>query len=74
MKYDALFKTNLHKLHLSCISDSKHLLYIFQTFIVISNGNVINRFNAESALYMLSPMSVVRRAAIKTLLHPYPSC
>uniref|UniRef100_A0A3B3QP83 Sodium channel protein n=1 Tax=Paramormyrops kingsleyae TaxID=1676925 RepID=A0A3B3QP83_9TELE len=32
-----------------------------RTFIVISRGNVINRFNAEPAFYMLSPLSIVRR-------------
>uniref|UniRef100_A0A3B3QQP8 Sodium channel protein n=1 Tax=Paramormyrops kingsleyae TaxID=1676925 RepID=A0A3B3QQP8_9TELE len=41
-----------------------------RTFIVISRGNVINRFNAEPAFYMLSPLSIVRRIAIKILIHP----
>nr|AIU38237.1 voltage-gated sodium channel Nav1.4a, alpha subunit [Campylomormyrus tamandua] len=41
-----------------------------RTFIVISRGNVINRFNAEPALYMLSPLSIVRRVSIKILIHP----
>ncbi|XP_029311373.1 LOW QUALITY PROTEIN: sodium channel protein type 4 subunit alpha A [Cottoperca gobio] len=39
------------------------------TFIVISNGNTIFRFNAEPACYLLSPCSLVRRGSIKILIH-----
>ncbi|XP_049331841.1 sodium channel protein type 4 subunit alpha B [Astyanax mexicanus] len=40
-----------------------------KTFIVISKGNTINRFNAESACYILNPFSPVRRGAIRILIH-----
>ncbi|XP_062342064.1 sodium channel protein type 4 subunit alpha B isoform X2 [Osmerus eperlanus] len=40
-----------------------------KTFIVITKGNTIFRFNAEPACYMLSPFSVLRRGAIKILIH-----
>ncbi|XP_023263513.1 sodium channel protein type 4 subunit alpha A-like [Seriola lalandi dorsalis] len=40
-----------------------------KTFIVISKGNTIYRFNAEPACYILSPFSLVRRGAIKILIH-----
>ncbi|XP_029953820.1 sodium channel protein type 4 subunit alpha A [Salarias fasciatus] len=43
-----------------------------KTFIVISKGNTIYRFNAEPACYILSPFNVVRRVAIKILIHSYP--
>uniref|UniRef100_A0A3B4UEP4 Sodium channel protein n=1 Tax=Seriola dumerili TaxID=41447 RepID=A0A3B4UEP4_SERDU len=43
-----------------------------KTFIVISKGNTIYRFNAEPACYILSPFSLVRRGAIKILIHSYP--
>ncbi|XP_028423749.1 sodium channel protein type 4 subunit alpha A isoform X1 [Perca flavescens] len=39
------------------------------TFIVITKGNTIFRFNAEPACYILSPFSLVRRGAIKILIH-----
>ncbi|KAM9716338.1 sodium channel protein type 4 subunit alpha A isoform 1-T6 [Menidia menidia] len=39
------------------------------TFVVISKGNTIFRFNAEPACYILSPFSVIRRGAIKILIH-----
>ncbi|KAM8729106.1 sodium channel protein type 4 subunit alpha A-like [Acanthopagrus schlegelii] len=42
------------------------------TFIVITKGNTIFRFNAEPACYILSPFSVIRRGAIKILIHSYP--
>ncbi|KAM6897634.1 sodium channel protein type 4 subunit alpha A [Xenentodon cancila] len=42
------------------------------TFVVITKGNTIYRFNAEPACYILSPFSVVRRGAIKILIHSYP--
>uniref|UniRef100_A0A3Q3H2G8 Sodium channel protein n=1 Tax=Labrus bergylta TaxID=56723 RepID=A0A3Q3H2G8_9LABR len=44
----------------------------YKTFIVISKGNTIFRFNAEPACYILSPFSLVRRGAIKILIHSYP--
>ncbi|XP_012672299.2 sodium channel protein type 4 subunit alpha B isoform X2 [Clupea harengus] len=40
-----------------------------KTFIVINKGNTIFRFNAEPACYCLSPFSIVRRGAIKVLIH-----
>nr|XP_015818233.2 sodium channel protein type 4 subunit alpha A [Nothobranchius furzeri]XP_054605320.1 sodium channel protein type 4 subunit alpha A [Nothobranchius furzeri]XP_054605321.1 sodium channel protein type 4 subunit alpha A [Nothobranchius furzeri] len=40
-----------------------------KTFIVITKGNTIYRFNAEPACYMLSPFSLIRRGAIKILIH-----
>uniref|UniRef100_A0A669DDM5 Sodium channel protein n=1 Tax=Oreochromis niloticus TaxID=8128 RepID=A0A669DDM5_ORENI len=43
-----------------------------KTFIVITKGNTIFRFNAEPACYILSPFSLVRRGAIKILIHSYP--
>ncbi|XP_069016536.1 sodium channel protein type 4 subunit alpha A-like [Embiotoca jacksoni] len=43
-----------------------------ETFIVISRGNTIFRFNAEPACYILSPFSLVRRGSIKILIHSYP--
>uniref|UniRef100_A0AAQ4QFI3 Sodium channel protein n=1 Tax=Gasterosteus aculeatus aculeatus TaxID=481459 RepID=A0AAQ4QFI3_GASAC len=42
------------------------------TFIVITKGNTIFRFNAEPACHILSPFSLVRRGAIKILIHSYP--
>lgn len=45
---------------------------VFQTFVVITKGNTIYRFNAEPACYILSPFSPVRRGAIKILIHSYP--
>uniref|UniRef100_A0A8C5AVU1 Sodium channel protein n=1 Tax=Gadus morhua TaxID=8049 RepID=A0A8C5AVU1_GADMO len=43
-----------------------------KTFIVVSRGNTIFRFNAEPACYSLTAFSRVRRAAIKILIHSYP--
>ncbi|XP_064864459.1 sodium channel protein type 4 subunit alpha A-like [Oncorhynchus nerka] len=43
-----------------------------KTFIVITKGNIIFRFNAESACYILSPFNHLRRGAIKILIHSYP--
>ncbi|KAM9424716.1 sodium channel protein type 4 subunit alpha A [Pholidichthys leucotaenia] len=43
-----------------------------KTFIVVSKGNTIYRFNAEAACYILSPFNMVRRGAIKILIHSYP--
>ncbi|XP_051987657.1 sodium channel protein type 4 subunit alpha B-like [Xyrauchen texanus] len=40
-----------------------------KTFIVITGGNTIYRFNAEPACYILSPFSRVRQVAIRILIH-----
>ncbi|XP_051968437.1 sodium channel protein type 4 subunit alpha A isoform X2 [Xyrauchen texanus] len=40
-----------------------------KTFIVITKGNTIFRFTAEPALFLISPFSLVRRGAIKILIH-----
>ncbi|XP_008414725.1 sodium channel protein type 4 subunit alpha B-like [Poecilia reticulata] len=40
-----------------------------KTFIVLSKGNVIYRFNAEPACYMLSPFSPLRIFSIRILIH-----
>uniref|UniRef100_A0A3B3ZIP8 Sodium channel protein n=1 Tax=Periophthalmus magnuspinnatus TaxID=409849 RepID=A0A3B3ZIP8_9GOBI len=44
-----------------------------KTFIVLGKGNVIYRFNAEPACYLLSPFSRLRLLAIRILIHSYPS-
>ncbi|KAL1779033.1 sodium channel protein type 4 subunit alpha [Sigmodon hispidus] len=44
-----------------------------KTFIVLNKGKAIFRFSATPALYMLSPFSIVRRVAIKVLIHAYPA-
>uniref|UniRef100_A0A3Q3R061 Sodium channel protein n=1 Tax=Monopterus albus TaxID=43700 RepID=A0A3Q3R061_MONAL len=43
-----------------------------KTFIVLSKGNIIYRFNAEPACYLLSPFSCLRIFAIRVLIHSYP--
>nr|XP_033490469.1 sodium channel protein type 4 subunit alpha B-like [Epinephelus lanceolatus] len=43
-----------------------------KTFIVLGKGNIIHRFNAESACYLLSPFNLLRTAAIKIHIHLYP--
>uniref|UniRef100_A0A8C7U7C3 Sodium channel protein n=1 Tax=Oncorhynchus mykiss TaxID=8022 RepID=A0A8C7U7C3_ONCMY len=43
-----------------------------KTFIVITKGNTIFRFNAEPACYILTPFSILRRGSIKILIHSYP--
>nr|Q28371.1 RecName: Full=Sodium channel protein type 4 subunit alpha; AltName: Full=Sodium channel protein skeletal muscle subunit alpha; AltName: Full=Sodium channel protein type IV subunit alpha; AltName: Full=Voltage-gated sodium channel subunit alpha Nav1.4 [Equus caballus]AAA67366.1 skeletal muscle sodium channel alpha-subunit [Equus caballus] len=40
-----------------------------KTFIVLNKGKAIFRFSATPALYMLSPFSIIRRSAIKVLIH-----
>ncbi|XP_055079472.1 sodium channel protein type 4 subunit alpha B [Periophthalmus magnuspinnatus] len=40
-----------------------------KTFIVLGKGNVIYRFNAEPACYLLSPFSRLRLLAIRILIH-----
>ncbi|KAI5277332.1 Sodium Channel Protein Type 4 Subunit Alpha [Manis pentadactyla] len=44
-----------------------------KTFIVLNKGKSIFRFSATPALYMLSPFSILRRVAIKVLIHSYPA-
>lgn len=63
--------------HLS-VCPSIHLprsqfLSLPQTFIVLNKGKAIFRFSATPALYMLSPFSIIRRVAIKVLIHAYPA-
>ncbi|XP_039901259.1 sodium channel protein type 4 subunit alpha B isoform X2 [Simochromis diagramma] len=52
-----------------CLSPVSHLSVSLQTFIVLSKGNVIYRFNAEPACYLLSPFNPLRILAIKVLIH-----
>ncbi|MCJ8738274.1 hypothetical protein PDJAM_G00033870, partial [Pangasius djambal] len=40
-----------------------------KTFIIISKGNTIYRFNAEPSCYVISPFNLVRRAAMRILIH-----
>ncbi|XP_061861202.1 sodium channel protein type 2 subunit alpha-like isoform X8 [Colius striatus] len=40
-----------------------------KTFIVLNKGKTIFRFSATPALYLLSPFNIVRRIAIKILVH-----
>ncbi|XP_030649653.1 sodium channel protein type 4 subunit alpha B isoform X1 [Chanos chanos] len=40
-----------------------------KTYIVIAKGNVLYRFNAEPACYMLSPFSKIRGIATRILIH-----
>ncbi|XP_014902591.1 sodium channel protein type 2 subunit alpha-like isoform X2 [Poecilia latipinna] len=41
-----------------------------KTFIVVNNKKLIYRFNAASALYLLSPFNPIRRLSFKILVHP----
>uniref|UniRef100_A0A3B5A9U3 Sodium channel protein n=1 Tax=Stegastes partitus TaxID=144197 RepID=A0A3B5A9U3_9TELE len=43
-----------------------------KTFIVLNKGKTIFRFSATPALYFISPLNLVRRIAIKILIHSYP--
>nr|KAF6417064.1 sodium voltage-gated channel alpha subunit 4 [Molossus molossus] len=43
-----------------------------KTFIVLNKGKAIFRFSATPALYLLSPFNIIRRSAIKVLIHSYP--
>ncbi|MCI4387266.1 hypothetical protein PGIGA_G00072130 [Pangasianodon gigas] len=43
-----------------------------KTFIVINKGKTIFRFSATPSLYIISPFNIVRRIAIKILIHSYP--
>ncbi|KAM4535570.1 sodium channel protein type 4 subunit alpha B [Fundulus diaphanus] len=40
-----------------------------KTFIVLSKGNIIYRFNAEPACYLLSPFNPLRIFSIRILIH-----
>ncbi|XP_037622668.1 sodium channel protein type 4 subunit alpha B-like isoform X1 [Sebastes umbrosus] len=40
-----------------------------KTFIVLGKGNIIHRFNAEPACYLLSPFNPLRTIAINILIH-----
>ncbi|XP_041827493.1 sodium channel protein type 4 subunit alpha B-like [Melanotaenia boesemani] len=40
-----------------------------KTFIVLSKGNIIYRFNADPACYLLSPFNPLRIIAIRILIH-----
>nr|XP_033965373.1 sodium channel, voltage-gated, type I-like, alpha isoform X3 [Pseudochaenichthys georgianus] len=40
-----------------------------KTFIVLNRGNCLFRFNADSALYLLSPFNPIRRISIWILVH-----
>uniref|UniRef100_A0AAQ5Z4A2 Sodium channel protein n=1 Tax=Amphiprion ocellaris TaxID=80972 RepID=A0AAQ5Z4A2_AMPOC len=43
-----------------------------KTFIVLNKGKTIFRFSATPSLYILSPFNLLRRIAIKILIHSYP--
>uniref|UniRef100_A0A8C2XR92 Sodium channel protein n=1 Tax=Cyclopterus lumpus TaxID=8103 RepID=A0A8C2XR92_CYCLU len=43
-----------------------------RTFVVLNKGKAIFRFTATSALYIFSPFNLIRRIAIKILVHSYP--
>ncbi|XP_042350013.1 sodium channel, voltage-gated, type I-like, alpha [Plectropomus leopardus] len=43
--------------------------YYCNTFIVLSKGNCIFRFNAAPALYLLSPFNFLRRISLRILVH-----
>lgn len=45
-----------------------------QTFVVLNRGKTLFRFSATPALYILSPFNLIRRIAIKILIHSYPFC
>uniref|UniRef100_UPI00358E1636 sodium channel protein type 2 subunit alpha-like n=1 Tax=Myxine glutinosa TaxID=7769 RepID=UPI00358E1636 len=40
-----------------------------KTFIVLNSGKCIFRFSSTAALYLLTPMNLLRRIAIKILIH-----
>ncbi|XP_051808157.1 sodium channel protein type 4 subunit alpha B-like [Acanthochromis polyacanthus] len=42
-----------------------------KTFMVLSKGNIIHRFNCESVCFLLSPFNLLRTFCIKLLLHPF---
>ncbi|KAM6904663.1 sodium channel protein type 4 subunit alpha B [Xenentodon cancila] len=43
-----------------------------KTFIVLSKGNILYRFNADPACYLLDPFNPLRLVAIRILIHSYP--
>ncbi|CAG05433.1 unnamed protein product [Tetraodon nigroviridis] len=43
-----------------------------KTFIVLNKQKTIFRFSATPSLYILSPFNLLRRIAIKILIHSYP--
>uniref|UniRef100_A0A452RF16 Sodium channel protein n=1 Tax=Ursus americanus TaxID=9643 RepID=A0A452RF16_URSAM len=43
-----------------------------KTFVVLNRGKTLFRFSATPALYILSPFNLIRRIAIKILIHSYP--
>uniref|UniRef100_A0A8C9R5W1 Sodium channel protein n=1 Tax=Scleropages formosus TaxID=113540 RepID=A0A8C9R5W1_SCLFO len=43
-----------------------------KTFIVLNKGKTIFRFSATPSLYFISPFNILRRIAIKILIHSYP--
>ncbi|KAM9444994.1 sodium channel, voltage gated, type VIII, alpha subunit a isoform 3-T3 [Clarias gariepinus] len=43
-----------------------------KTFIVVNKGKTIFRFSATPSLYIISPFNLLRRIAIKILIHSYP--
>ncbi|KAM9813283.1 sodium channel protein type 8 subunit alpha-like [Neosynchiropus ocellatus] len=43
-----------------------------KTFIVLNKGKTIFRFSATPSLYIISPFNLLRRIAIKILIHSYP--
>uniref|UniRef100_A0A8C5N9C9 Sodium channel protein type 3 subunit alpha-like n=1 Tax=Gouania willdenowi TaxID=441366 RepID=A0A8C5N9C9_GOUWI len=43
-----------------------------RTFVVLNKGKTIFRFSATSALYIFNPFHLVRRVAIRILVHSYP--
>uniref|UniRef100_A0A8D0LBD0 Sodium channel protein n=1 Tax=Sphenodon punctatus TaxID=8508 RepID=A0A8D0LBD0_SPHPU len=43
-----------------------------KTFVVLNRGKTLFRFSATPALYILSPFNLLRRIAIKILIHSYP--
>lgn len=56
-----------------CLSLGLTALSLPQTFIVLNKGKAIFRFSATPALYLLSPFNIIRRTAIKVLIHSYPA-
>ncbi|XP_063048645.1 sodium channel protein type 4 subunit alpha-like, partial [Engraulis encrasicolus] len=43
-----------------------------KTFIVLNRGKAIFRFSATPALYIFSPFHLIRRIALRILVHSYP--
>ncbi|TFK03019.1 Krueppel-like factor 12 [Platysternon megacephalum] len=43
-----------------------------KTFVVLNRGKTLFRFSATPALYILTPFNLLRRIAIKILIHSYP--